>query len=101
MGIVHNKQYENEYVNMKVKEGFHCERIAGSGKGVKSICDCILFKNGKVYLVEVKATKEKSLIMRTNIKLQLERMKKVAEEHNVIPLLAIKYKRRGWEEIEL
>ena len=77
MGICHNKRYENEFVKKMIAEGHHCERIAGSGSGRNAVCDAILFKEGKTYLVEVKATKEPKLYLRANIKEQLERMKKI------------------------
>lgn len=81
-----------------ISKGFHCERIAGSGCGVNAVCDCVLFRDGKVYLVEVKATKEKKFYYRKAVREQLERMKEVAVKHNAIPLLAVKFKGRGWEE---
>ncbi|MBU0628775.1 MAG: hypothetical protein KKC75_06300 [Nanoarchaeota archaeon] len=96
-----NKRYENEFVNMMIKNGHHCERIAGSGCGKESVCDCILFKDGLVYLVEVKATKEARLYPRAHIKKQLNKMVAVAKKSNVLALLAIKYKRKGWDVEEL
>jgi len=82
-----------------ISKGFHCERVAGSGVGINAVCDCVLFRNGKVYLVEVKATKEKKFYYRKKIREQLDRMKEVALKQGVGCLLAIKFKQRGWEEI--
>lgn len=96
MGICHNKQYENEFVRLMISQGHHCERVAGSGSGKEAVCDCILFKDGKVFLVEVKATKEKKFYLRKNVKEQLQRMKNVAEKSNVECMLAVKLKRQGW-----
>jgi len=93
-----NTRYENEYLNKMVEQGHHCERVAGSGMGKHSVCDLVLFREGKVFLVEVKATKEPKLYYREKIKNQLSRMVKVAEKSNVRALLAIKFKNRGWEE---
>jgi Holliday junction resolvase len=101
MSICHNKKYENEFVNLMVKEGHHCERIAGSGSNKNSVCDCILFKEGKVYLVEVKATKEAKFYYRANIKEQLRIMSEKAKKLQVKALLAIKYKYKGWEFEEI
>jgi len=84
-----------------IAQGHHCERVAGSGSAKDSVCDCILFKEGKVFLVEVKATKEEKLYMRKGIKDQLDRMKEVALKHGVIPLLAVKFKGRGWDLREI
>ena len=100
MSIHHNKKYENEFVKLMLNKGHHCERIAGSGSGKEAVCDCILFKEDKVFLVEVKATKEKKFYMRTHIKEQLQRMKEIAVKHNVNYMLALKFKRRGWKMFE-
>jgi len=101
MSIHNNKRYENEFVKMMIKEGHHCERIAGSGSGQNAVCDCILFKGGEVFLVEVKATKEPKLYLRALVKEQLARMTSVAKERNVRALLAVKHKRKGWSVKEL
>jgi Holliday junction resolvase len=98
MSICNNKRYENEFVKRMISQGYHCERVAGSGSGQNAVCDCILFKEGNVYLVEVKATKEAKLYLRKGIKEQLERMVTVAKKSKVRALLAIKFKHRGWEE---
>ena len=50
MSICHNKQYEREFCRLMLAKGYHCERIAGSGKADSAICDCILFANGNVYV---------------------------------------------------
>lgn len=97
MAICHNKQYENEFVRLMLSKGYHCERVAGSGSGKESVCDCILFKDGKVFLVEVKATKEKKFYMRKGIREQLQKMKEVADKSNVECMLAVKLKKQGWE----
>ena len=93
----HNKQYERQFVNMMTSQGIFCMRIAGSGAGKEACCDCIMIKNGITHLVEVKATKEKKFYLRKGINEQLERMKKVAEENNCTPILAIKFKYDRWE----
>ena len=101
MAICHNKQYENEFVKLMLSKGHYCLRVAGSGSGNEAVCDCVLFKEGRVFLVEVKATKFKKLILRKNIREQLERMKETALKNNVNCLLAVKYKRKGWDIEEL
>lgn len=101
MSISHNKRYENEFVKKMIAEGHHCERVAGSGSGQNAVCDCVLFKDGLVYLVEVKATKEPKFYARAQVKQQLATMVAVATKSNVRALLAIKYKHRGWEITEL
>ena len=101
MSFCRNKRYENEFVKNMIAEGYHCERVAGSGSGQYAVCDCVLFKEGKVFLVEVKATKEPKFYFRRLIKEQLDRMTNVAKERNVGALLAIKFKHRGWEVRDL
>ena len=97
MPICHNKVYEREFRDMMIAQGHHCERVAGSGVGRDSVCDCVLFKEGKVYLVEVKATSKPVLRNRKEIREQLARMQEVAKKQGVECMLAIKYKYRGWE----
>ena len=98
MSLHTNKRYENEYVRMMIAQGHHCERVAGSGSGQDAVCDCVLFRDGKVYFVEVKATKTPKFYFRAQVKEQLGRMTSVARKCNVGALLAIKYKYRGWTE---
>lgn len=97
MNINSNKRYENEFQKIMIAQGWHCERVAGSGSGTDAVCDCVLFKEGSVFLVEVKATKEPTFYFRSLIKEQLNKMINVATKSNVRAMLAIKYKRRGWE----
>ncbi len=99
MSICHNKQYEREFCRLMLKKGYHCERIAGSGKADSAICDCILFANGNVYVVEVKATKEQKFYELGYVREQLMTLIDTAKKHNVLPLLAIKFKHRGWNTI--
>ncbi len=96
-----NKVYEREFINLVTKLGVDAHRIAGSGAGSEAVCDCILFQKGKVFLVEVKATKQDRLYMDARIKPQLQEMQRVCKKHSLIPLLAIKFKRRGWNVIRL
>ncbi len=98
MSICNNKRYENEYLKRMLNEGYHCERVAGSGSGSNAVCDCVLFKDGEVFLVEVKATKEAKFYLRAGIKEQLDKMVEVAKKSNVRALLAIKFKHKCWDE---
>jgi len=88
--------YEREFRDMMILKGYHCERVAGSGSGHDAVCDCVLFTNGKTYLVEVKAVKDKIFYMRAEVKKQLGLMIEVCSKHGLIPLIAIKFKNRGW-----
>lgn len=101
MGICHNKQYEREFVNRMNEYGKLCFRIAGSGCGKEACCDTILVHNGITYLVEVKATKEKVFYVRGRIKEQLNELYSVAVKNSLKPILAIKFKHKGWNIVQL
>ena len=101
MSICHNKQYEREFANLMCSQGHHCERIAGSGSAKEAVCDCILLMDKKCFLVEVKSTKDKKFYVRSHIRLQLEQMQAVALRQGVNSLLAIKFKHRGWKQIDI
>ena len=95
------KRYERDFADMMCQQGNHCERIAGSGSSKEAVCDCILFKQGQSYLVEIKSTKETTFYIRQHIKQQLERMQNKAREQQIHALLAIKFKHRGWKQIPI
>lgn len=101
MSFCHNKQYERDFADMMCSKGFHCERIAGSGSAKEAVCDCILFREKKSFLVEVKATKEKTFYVRTHVRIQLEKMIDVARKQGINALLAVKFKYRGWKEEDI
>jgi len=101
MAICNNKKYERDFVKLMTKLGLDCHRVAGSGSAEDAVCDCILFYNQRTYLVEVKATKEKVLYMRKGVREQLQKMITVCERNGLIPLLAIKFKQRGWNVLEV
>ncbi|MFC1774993.1 hypothetical protein ACFLZN_01610 [Nanoarchaeota archaeon] len=101
MAIVHNKRYERQFVHMMCESGYHAERIADSGKGKYSVCDCILFKEGISYLVEVKATKFPVFVVNKYAREQFQKMIDVCSKNHIVPLLAIRFKNRGWKQIVL
>ena len=100
MNLKDQVNYERQYVDIKCGEGFHCERVAGSGRKKQSVADCILFRDN-VCLVEVKATKDEVFRVTARTRRQLERMVTVCHRHGLQPLLAIRFKRRGWKEVDL
>lgn len=95
------KRYEREYADMQCSLGHHCERIAGSGSASEAVCDCILFKDGFGYLVEVKSTKETVFYIRSHVREQIERMQGTAIKQRIHSLLAVKFKHHGWKEIDI
>jgi Holliday junction resolvase len=101
MAICHNKKYEREFIKNIHDENHHCERVAGSGSGENSVCDVLVFTAIKHFMVEVKTTKKKKFYVRVKDKKQLEKMISVARKINAIPLLAVKFKQRGWKYFDL
>ena len=100
MAICHNKKYEREFVKLMVKNGFTSFRIAGSGSAEEAVCDCVLYLP-EPCLVEVKATKEEIMYMRKGIRDQLQLMVDVCKKDNLIPILAVKFKKRGWNILRI
>ena len=97
---MHNaKRYEREYADMMIERGYHCERVAGSGSAKNAVCDCVLFKDQRSYLVEVKCTKGVKLYVRSHVRNQLEIMREKAREQGIHALLAVKFKHRGWKQL--
>lgn len=101
MAICHNKKYETEFTRLMSENGFACYRIAGSGSAQNAVCDCVLYIGSKHYLVEVKATKDSVFYFRSCVKEQLQTMMNACSGNNLIPLLAVKFKRKGWNLIEI
>ncbi len=93
--------YERQYARLQEKLGHHCERIAGSGARTNAVCDLVLFRQWKVYLVEIKSTKEKVFYISARIHSQLRKLQQIALAHSATPLLAIRFKYHGWKEIDL
>jgi Holliday junction resolvase len=101
MSFCHNKQYEREFASHMCDVGCHCERVAGSGSAQDAVCDCVLFRDGKGFLVEVKSTRDKVFYVRRHIRAQLGIMQQKALEQGIFALLAVKFKHRGWQEINI
>jgi Holliday junction resolvase len=101
MSFCHNKQYEREFATLMCLEGHHCERVAGSGSAKEAVCDCVLFRDGKSFLVEVKSTRDKTFYVRTHIRIQLELMMQTAKKQGINALLAVKFKYRGWKQLDI
>lgn len=101
MAICHNKKYERGFIKNIQDENHHCEHVAGSGSGENSVCDVLVFTAIKHFMVEVKATKEKKFYVRAKEREQLGKLISVAKKFNVIPLLAVKFKQRGWKYFDL
>ena len=93
-------RYEREYANMKCGKNSHCERIAGSGRAKNAVADCVLLGD-RTSLVEVKSIQGKVFRINGDTRLQLERMVAVCNRLGLGAILAIRFKRYGWKEVEL
>ena len=89
--------YERELSKYARTFGFHGERVAGSGRGRKSVCDVVLLKDGHAYLVEVKSTRDNTFYVSNNPKTKprLQKLIKVSEKCGATPILAVRFKHRG------
>lgn len=100
MALCNNKKYEREFVKLMNKTGFTCFRIAGSGSADDAVCDCVLYLP-EPCLVEVKATKEEIFYMRKPVREQLDLMIQSCIKNNLTPVLALKFKHRGWNILKI
>ena len=100
MSLCNNKAYENHYCKFKRRQGKFCIRIAGSGSSEGAPCDVIMI-DGKTYLVEVKATKEVCYKPQKIVREQLQRLQQIALSNSVTAFLAIRFKHRGWLELDI
>ena len=100
MAICHNKQFENYYCKYCRGRGEFAVRVAGSGASEGACCDVIRIAGG-TYLVEVKATKEAVFKPVKSVKEQLEKLREQAMSVHAVPMLAIRFKNRGWSEINM
>jgi Holliday junction resolvase len=91
-------RYEREFCRFASSKGFHAERVAGSGLRKASVCDVVLIKRGKGYLVEIKSTRDKVYYLsdKQGVRERIEKLIEVASRCKAIPLLAVRFKRRGW-----
>ncbi len=100
MALCHNKQFENYYCHLCRERGQFAVRVAGSGASEGACCDVILLDE-RAYLVEVKTTKEPIFKLTNVVKQQLTFLREQALRVNAVPLLAIRFKNRGWREINI
>jgi len=91
-------KYEREFCRYAEEKGYHAERVAGSGKLSFSVCDVVLIKDGKPYLVEVKSTNKEIYYIssKPQSRRKIIRLIEVAEKYGAVPLIAVWFKRRKW-----
>jgi Holliday junction resolvase len=99
--LCQNKSFENIYCKWKRKQGHLAMRIAGSGSSSGAYCDCIVIQDGKTTLVEVKSCKGTVLYVTSPVHKQLATLLEVCKKYIAKPVLAIRFKNRGWREIDL
>ncbi len=76
-------------------------RVAGSGASEGACCDVIRISHGLTQMVEVKATKEALFKPQKLVREQLQRLQQIALANSVTPFLAIRFKNRGWLELDI
>ena len=93
-------RYERSLADKLEAEGWHVERVSSSGCRKNSVCDLVGIKDGRPYLIEVKS--RKGIIFYTkSYEKDLKDLVKTARKCGAIPLLAVLFKRRGWNFVEL
>ncbi|GBC75047.1 hypothetical protein HRbin06_00358 [archaeon HR06] len=88
------RNYEREFCDFVITKGYHAERIAGSGLRRESVCDAVLIKDGKAYLVEIKSTRDKVYYLsdKQGVRERIKELIKVSKKCGAIPLLAVRFK---------
>jgi len=76
----------------------HAERVAGSGMKKTAACDAVVIKNSVPFLVEVKATKQKSYCFSRSKRADLLKKSQIC---GAVPILAVRFKRRRWVVTDL
>lgn len=91
-------RYEIELANLVSNsgQGLHCERIAGSGRRIMSVCDCILTFSKQSHYIELKTTKNSLFRINGKNKVQLQRLWDFCNQNGFNePILVVKFLRRG------
>lgn len=84
---------ERELYQMFIDNCFRAVRVAGSGMMDNTSCDLIAGKTGEKYAIECKATKNKNKYI---TKEQISDFIVFSEIFGLIPIIAIKFNRKGW-----
>lgn len=84
---------ERELYQMFIDNCFRAVRVAGSGMMENTSCDLLAGKQGKKYAIECKATKSKNKYI---TKEQIEDFLVFSEIFGLVPIVAIKFNRKGW-----
>jgi Holliday junction resolvase len=90
---------ERELLEKLTKEGFIVHRIAGSGHGETAICDLIAVKEGKVYFVESKSSK--NVYYPSKHSDQLQELVRIAKIAKAKPILAVKLNYKDWQMFDI
>lgn len=91
-------RYEIELANLisHSGKGLHCERIAGSGRRISSVCDCIMTYAKQSYYVELKTTHNSLFRINGKTRVQLQRLVDFCRDNDFNnPILVVKFLRRG------
>ncbi|MEM4311974.1 MAG: hypothetical protein QXX95_06265 [Nitrososphaerales archaeon] len=88
------RNYEREFCDYAPSKGYHAERVAGSGLRKDSVCDVILIKDGRVFLVEVKSTRDYVYYLsdKQGVRDRIKKLIKVSKRCGATPLVAVRFK---------
>jgi Holliday junction resolvase len=84
---------ERELQSKLYSDGFSVVRVAGSGRSTLPSPDLVAIKAGKAYAIECKATSKDS---RSIPKKELGLLKQFCDRGGCVPVVAVKFDRRGW-----
>lgn len=85
---------ERELYKIFLENGFRAVRVAGSGIAEETACDLIAGRKGKrKYAIECKTTKKPYKYID---KKQIEEFLIFSEIFGLIPVIAVKFNRKGW-----
>ena len=85
---------ERELIHFLLDKGFACIRAAGSGKTSYPSPDVFAGKKGKKFAIEVKSSKKEVIYIERN---EIEELVKWASIAGCKPIVAVKFKNKGWK----
>jgi len=88
---------EWELFNLLLQKGYAVVRVAGSGN-IKAPCDLIAGNARNKFIIEVKESKEDKKYVKKD---QINLLVNFSKKFGLKPLIAIKFKRKGWRFFNL
>ena len=91
-------RYERELIHMFYNSDFGVVRSAGSGSTPLPSPDIIVSNSSSIFAIECKAINAKRKYFSTR---EIDELKLFSEKFGAIPLIAIRFDRRGWFFVHL